>query len=416
MNQIRIACSVRLYQAVWLCTGTLGFGSRSQYVKFDAVTKMHNGNAIVRPVLGSIHRLPWAAKGQFRVGQILCETFWPCHYRDGAPQSACPRYAARCQIAKLHELGYRLKSGFEAEFGVFRSEDGTAPLFDGEDIYTGQCLAEAEPLLYAVEDGLTASGVDVLNVHIEHGPGQIELALAPALDVAAADAMFRVREAVKEICTSRGLYATSMSKPSERASPNGLHFNHSLWSLDAVHDQFYADGHQLSDVGRRWLSGLTRHGPALTALCSPTVNCYRRLNKTPMPTRADWGFDNRLSAFRVRCGAASGSTFVENRIASGSANPYLVLAATVAAGVDGLLSGDAVGGDDAATAEAQALPTSLEVALEALQADTVMVDGLGSELVEWFVKTKRETEIARMNNADQSDAFDVERELYFKFL
>jgi len=401
---------------VRLCAGTLGFGPRSQLVKFDAVSKMHNGNAIVRPVLGSIHRLPWAANGQFRVGQILCETFWPSHYRDGAVQSACPRYAARYQISRLQALGYRLKSGFEAEFAVFRRDDGTSPLFDGVDIYTGQCLAEAEPLLYAIENGLAASGVDVTTVHTEHGQGQIELVLAPALDVAAADAVFRVREAVKEICSSRGLYATSMSKPSDATSANGLHFNHSLWSApDADHDEFHADTHCLSEVGRRWLSGLIRHAPALTALCSPTVNCYRRLNRTPMPKRADCGFDNRCSAFRIQCGATSGSTFIENRIASGAANPYLVLAATVAAGIDGLQTGNAIDMDDNA-GEAEALPTSLEAALDALQADSVMVDALGSELVEWFVKAKRDIEITRMNNTEQSNAFDVERELYFKFL
>jgi len=287
-------------------------------------------------------------------------------------------------------------------------------LFDGRDVYTGQCLAEVEPLLYAIEDGLAASGVDVLTIHTELGPGQMELALAPTFDVTAADAMFRLREAVKEICASRDLHATFMAQPTETAGSNGLHFNHSLWSSDTGHDEFDAGG-QLSEIGRRWLAGLVRHGPALTALCAPTVNCYRRLKKPSLPTRADWDFDNRRSAFRVLCGG-SGATFVENRIASGTANPYLVLAATVAAGIDGLQNGNARGDDD--QGEAELLPTSLDAALDVLQSDKVMVDTLGTELVEWFVKTKREREvdIARINNTDDSDAFAVERKLYFKFL
>ena len=377
---------------------------------FDAVSRMHHGNASVRPILTSIHHLPWAAEGQFRVGQVLCETFWPSYYLDGAPQSACPRYAARRQLCRLQKLGYRLKSGFEAEFAVFRTEDCTTPLFGGKDVYTGQRLAEVETLLYAIEDGLAASGVDVLSMEIEHGPGQMELALAPTFDITAADAVFRLREAVKEICALRGLHATFMAKPADKPVWNGLHFNHSLWSSEAGHDEFDAGG-QLSEVGRRWLAGLVRHGPALTALCAQTVNCYRRLHKPPAPTRADWGFDNRLSAFRVQCGGSE-ATFVENRIASGTANPYLVLAATVAAGIDGLQ----IGGNDDGQREAEMLPKSLDAALDALQSDKVMVDTLGAELVDWFVKTKREAEIARINDAADANALAVERELYFTFL
>lgn len=322
-----------------------------------------------------------------------------------------PNYVARRQLSRLKELGYRLKSGFEAEFSVFRTADGTSPLFEGTDTFTCQCLAEVEPLLYALEDGLATSGIDVMTVQTENGPGQMEMALAPLFDIAAADAMFRLREAVKEICSSRGLYATFMAKPTGTSGSNGLHFNHSLWSPDTEHDEFDAGG-QLSEVGRRWLAGLVRHGPALTALCAPTVNCYRRLHKIPVPTRADWGLDDRLCAFRMQCGGLA-TNFIENRIASGPANPYLILAATVAAGIDGLQTGTAAGDDD--SDEAQMLPTTLDVALVALQSDTVMVDALGGELVDWFVKIKREVEIAQVDN-NGIDAFAIERQLYFKFL
>ena len=400
------------YRPNFFVTGTVGFGPRTQHVKYEAVAQMHFGNAIVRPVLTSIHRLPLVTVGQFRVGQILCETFWPSYYRNGEPQSVCPRYVARRQLSRLQELGYRLKSGFEAEFAVFRTADGTTPLFDGKDMLTCQCLAEVEPLLYAIENGLAVTGVDVLTVQTENGPGQMELTLAPVFDVAAADAMFRLREAVKEMCSSRDLYATFMAKSSDTSAVSGLHFNHSLWSPDTDQDQFDAAG-ELSEVGRRWLAGLVRHAPALTALCAPTVNCYRRLHRSPAPIRADWGFDDRLSAFRVQCGGA-GATFIENRISSGPANPYLVLAATVAAGIDGLETGIAAGVDD--VVEVQMLPTSLDAALDALQSDEVMVDALGTELVDWFVKIKREVEIAERLNNDHSDAFTIERELYFKFL
>ena len=153
-----------------------------------------------------------------------------------------PRYVARRQLSRLQQLGYQLKSGFEAEFAVYRTEDGTVPLFDGKGIYVSQCLAKVESLLYALESGLAANGVDVLSIQTECGPGQMELALAPVFDVAAADAMFRLREAVKEMCSSRGLHATFMAKPTDMARSNGLHFNHSLWSTDTEHDELCSEG------------------------------------------------------------------------------------------------------------------------------------------------------------------------------
>ena len=92
-----------------------------------------------------------------------------------------------------------------------------------------------------------------------------------------------------------------------------------------------------------------------------------------------------------------------------------MLAATVAAGIDGLQTGDNVDYNDTAN-ETQVLPTTLEAALDALKADRVMVDALGEELVEWFVRVKREVEIAQLNNNDCLNAFEAERELYFKYL
>jgi len=90
-------------------------------------------------------------------------------------------YVDRRLLTRLQKLGYRFKSGFEAEFAVYRTEDGTAPLFDGKGVYISQCLAKVEPLLYALESGLAASGVDVLAVLTECGPGQMELAVSAVI-------------------------------------------------------------------------------------------------------------------------------------------------------------------------------------------------------------------------------------------
>ena len=115
-------------------------------------------------------------------------------------------------------------------------------------------------------------------------------------------------------------------------SSSGLHYNHSLWTLDgktALFDPSASD--QLSDIARYWIGGLIKHSAALTALCSPTVNCYRRLHGPRLPDKANWGLEDRNASFRVKNYSEQG-TYFENRIPGGSCNPYLVLAATVAAG------------------------------------------------------------------------------------
>ena len=88
----------------------------------DEVIKLNLGNMAVKPVPGTLHSLPWATEGKHRVGEVFCETFWLPPYRGGSRMDVCPRYVARRQLDRLAQLGYRLYSGFEAEFLVRDSE------------------------------------------------------------------------------------------------------------------------------------------------------------------------------------------------------------------------------------------------------------------------------------------------------
>ena len=81
---------------------------------------MCNGNALLRPMPGTLRPLPWATGGQHKVGEVLCETYWTPPMRGGGPQEACPRHVARRQLERLAELGYELYAGFEAEFIAFK--------------------------------------------------------------------------------------------------------------------------------------------------------------------------------------------------------------------------------------------------------------------------------------------------------
>ena len=395
---------------------TVGLGPRSQIVAHKEVLEVNYANAIVRPMLGTLHALPWAAGGKYRIGEVLCETFWMPPYHDGAHQGACTRYLARTQLERLSALGYQFLSGYEAEFFMYRKDgDGevtSRPMFHGVDIFSSDILAEHEELVCSLSSGLSAAGVDILAMHTEYASGQLEFATGPKFGIESADQMFTLKEAVKEMSNQRGWQATFMTKPtSEPGCSSGMHFSGSLWirEKNAFHDP---ETQGLSAIGRHWAAGLMKHAAALTALLSATVNCYRRLHTPFAPDIVDCSLENRTSMLRIVTSSPS-TTYVENRIPSSAANPYVVMAATLAAGIDGLVNRLELPDETK-----EKLPFSLEEALSALEADDVLCDALNEEFIRWFLALKRDVEIAKVSKAKEEgrDEIEVERELYFKLL
>jgi len=290
---------------------------------------------------------------------------------------------------------------------------------------------------------MAAAGVDVATFHTEYGYGQFEMALAPKFGIDAADQMFILKGAVKEMTRQHnGWLATFMSKPFASSDSNGLHYSHSLWTLPSSSSgekgsectNVFSDptsDNGLSNVARYWMAGLVKHGRALMALCSPSVNCYRRLGTIMTPNYVNWGIGYRSASFCAKTGSPS-ATYFENRLPGGVANPYLVMAATIAAGIDGIVNKlecpaptTMAADEHKPSAESngaqqiqQQLPKSLSESLEALENDGVLCEALGKEFVSWFVKAKRANEIAKVAKAFESGQtdFEVERDLYFKFL
>ena len=397
-----------------------GFGSRAEVTNHREVMEVNFGNAIVRPMPRTLHNLPWAAHDKYRIGEVFCETFWIPPYRDGAPQTACTRYMARTQLDRLSALGYQLMSGYEAEFFMFRKDgDGdmaSRPVFSCTGFYSSVIMSEHEELMCWMAKCLSGAGVDIESMHAEYEPGQLELATAPKFGIRSADDVFVLKNAVKEMCALRDLHATFMTKPATSEDSNQLHFNHSLWigERNAFHDPVKVHG-SLSTVGRHWIAGLLKHGVALSALCRPTVNCYRGFGEWLSPGKTDCGHENRNTMLRVVT-TSPRTTYIENRLPSGAANPYVILAATVAAGIDGLVNRLEPPSD--AEDHGEPLPSSLSEALLALEEDKVLCDALGEEFIRWFSSVKREVEIAKVNKAkeEEGDEMEVERELYFTYL
>lgn len=370
------------------------------------------------PDMTAYQILPWADK----TARVLCEP----HFLDGRPAMAAPRLVARKLIDELSEMGFSVLSGFEYEFYLVDAKTYDAP-FPGIQIFATLRNNFDEALVYQILRDMSAVGVDIITSNAEYGPGQMEINFAPGNGIQAADDAFTFKNGVKEIAQRRGGMASFMTKPWIDQSANGCHYHLSLWrgKQNACLDKNSADG--LSQVAKQFIAGLVAHASALTAFAAPTVNCAKRYKLWSFaPANASWGFENRSVAVRVKA-TGDDRTHIENRLGCGASNPYLLMAATLAAGLDGIknkmtapapVEGVAYGMEGL-----HDLPDRLDAALAALAADTALQDALGAEFIQVFTAVKRH-EIAKAKQAiSDYDAPEFanrvdewERDEYFEFL
>ncbi|KAL3920938.1 MAG: hypothetical protein SGPRY_005075 [Prymnesium sp.] len=369
-------------------------------------------NAALLPDWSTCVLLPWAGQGpSFAQGRgpscgvvvhrVYCE-------QEGVaalPRTVCKRMLRRLQASH----GLHIFCAAELEFCLAQADDWAAPAFSGPQIFVTLQQTKVGGFCSSIEEAMQAVGIDVRTINAEYGSGQLEITIAPKLGLEAADAACTFRTAVKELAQQQGLLATFQSKPFALDGPgNGGHLNFSLWqdewqgdrllSADnscesrhvedgmrsAHHHPLSEDDDQLTPVARCFLAGVLAHARALEAFCSPTPPCYERHGRWA-PTTANYGPDDRTCAVRVK----RGSHF-ELRMPSASACSYLVIAALVAAGLDGIERELSLPPSRQTEAQGSAkLPTSLKEALEALEMDACIRAALGEELISWFLLVKR---------------------------
>ena len=272
--------------------------------------------------------------------------------------------------------------------------------------------------MYDILDKLETSGVGIETWMREYSPGQMEINVKPGTGIAAADNLFLCHQGIKETALQHDLLGTFITKPFSSLNGNGAHFNHSLWTNNgnnAFWDPLFGDNN-LSTTAEHWIAGLIAHAPAMTAICCPTVNCYHRLHNPWSPSLINWNFDDRdmLIRFKTR---NEKSTYIEGRLPSSAANPYLVTAVYIAAGMDGINRKLQLCQNN--HPNAKMLSTTLTEALNALKADKVIVEALGEEFVEWFCILKEKMEINELRQTEGEDIEEQirkERERYQLFL
>jgi glutamine synthetase len=347
---------------------------------------------------------------------------------DGEPWEACPRAFLKRAVAELAAEGYALVAAFEPEFTLGRRVPGDGSAEPDRLVPVDQSLCFSTSGFGAAHDyalelvrALQAQGLVVEQYYPELGHGQQELSVRHAPALRAADNMVWYRETARGVAWRQGLWASLAPKPIPDQAGNGAHLHASLWEAgpdggpgdrNALYDA--ADPRGLSALAYHWIGGLLAHLPALVALTCGSVNSYRRLVPQSWSSAFTcWGMDNREAAVRVPSrmwGLDEASTNLELKPSDATGNPYLALGAVIHAGLDGVRNkldpGRPVDTDPAPLSRAtrrrrgiERLPSSLGEALDALEADELLMEVLGPLRRDAYLAVKR-SEVASFGARD----------------
>ena len=251
---------------------------------------------------------------------------------DHGPLTVDPRQALLRQVERAAAIGIDLQVGTELEFYLLDPDTGR-PRDKGNDCYGLARAAELEPVLGPMRRELAEMGIPIEQSNPEYAAGQVEVNIRYDSAMIAADRVIMFRSLVKQLAARHSLNATFMAKPFIDESGNGFHLHYSLWSEGK---NIFADAGKLNDQGRHFLGGMQQRMAEASICGAATVNAYRRRQPLSFcPVNASWGLDNRTVALRVIEGSDS-AVRIEKRDAGADCNPYLLMAADIAAGFDGI--------------------------------------------------------------------------------
>jgi glutamine synthetase len=350
--------------------------------------------------LDTLGLLPW----QPGYAKIVCDG-----HVNGKPHDFDSRVALKRQIALLAKSGLSLNTGLEPEFSLLkRGENGELLPSDPTDTLDKPCydykgMARNAEFLSRLSDAMIESGIDVYQIDHEDANGQFEINYTYSDCLKSADNYVFFKMAAKEIAHELGLLCSFMPKPFSNRPGNGMHIHLSLsdGKSNVFRDDSDKNGLGLSTLAYHFLGGVLEHAPALTAICAPSVNSYKRLvvgrsltGATWAPAYISYGDNNRTTMVRVPYGR------LELRLPDGSCNPYLAQAALIAAGMDGIKRKLDPGAPDSSNLYEltpselkdrgiNILPQNLNAALVALESDEVIKEGIGAKLAEEFITLKR---------------------------
>ena len=359
----------------------------------------------------SLIQLPWNKE----VGWLASDL-----WMNGKPVEASPRIMLKNQIKKLKKQNLTMKSGVECEYFLISADgDSIADLRDTQSkpCYDQAALMRRYDLIKEICDCMIEMGWGPYQNDHEDANGQFEMNWDYDDCLVTADRHAFFKFMVKTIAEKHGLRATFMPKPFENLTGNGCHAHISVW--DGKKNKFLdkSDGLGLSKMAYNFLGGVIKNASSLSAFFNPTINSYRRINAPPTKSGASWSpssisytGNNRTHMIRI----PDPGRF-ELRLMDGSANPYLLQASVLAAGLDGLKNKIDPGKplncnmyeDHKKYPNLPKLPDELDQSLEKLKNNKDMNDAFGKDVVESYIKLRS----SEMNEFKSKDSFDKTKDV-----
>lgn len=384
----------------------------------EGFVRIDESDMYLYPDLNTFDIFPWRPQ-HGKVARMICDVYRP----NGTPFEGDPRYILKQVLKEAADMGYSFNVGPECEFFLFHTDDEGRPTtithekagyFDISPLDLGE-NARRDIIL-----NLEEMGFEIEASHHEVAPAQHEIDFKYANALKAADNMMTFKLVVKTIAKRHGLFASFMPKPVYGVCGSGLHVNMSL-AKDGVN--IFNDHQSPSGVSKeayQFIAGIMDHAKGMTLICNPIVNSYKRLLAGyEAPVYVTWSEKNRSPMIRIP--SARGTNMrVEFRLPDAAANPYLLLAVCLAAGLDGIKRGlqvpDEVPGNiynlskkELEKQGIQAIPSNLSKACHYFEDDAFMKQVLGEHVHSKYLEAKRD-EWARFRA--QVTTWELEEYLY----
>ncbi len=374
------------------------------------------GDFVCRPDYATTRRIPWLEGTAMVVCDLTDE--------EGAPVEVSPRRILRRQLERAAERGLRVCSATELEFFLFHDTYEEAAAKGWKDLtphsstiedYQLLQTARQEYVLRRIRNEMRDAQIPVECSKGEAGRGQHEVNVTYDEALVTADRHLVFKNGIKEITAQEGCAATFMAKWTTDDVGSSCHVHTSLWDTESgeavMADASHPSG--LSTIGRHFLGGQLHAARELAWLAAPTLNSYRRyVPGSWAPTAVVWGEDNRTCGFRVVGHGAARR--VESRIPGADVNPYLVLAASVAAGLYGIdheiEPGDPYPVNAYEATDVPRIPFSLVEAIEELRTSAVALEAFGADVHSHLLNTaEQEWAAANRHVTDWELARNFER-------
>jgi glutamine synthetase len=368
------------------------------------ITGWHTGypDAQARIDFSTMRFIPWEEGTAF----FLLDLF----DKKGQPLPPAPRQIYQRVLAQAEKAGYAACMSAEYEFWFFRENAlslreknfrGLQPVSPGMFGYSVLRASQNSPLALQIIDQLAAFDVQLEGFHTETGPGVYEAAIAVDSGIAAADKAALFKTAVKEIASRHGVAPTFMAKWNQDLPGSSGHLHQSLWDKKKKKNLFHGGEGGGSLLMEHYAAGLLHHLPELMVMFCPTINSYKRtVPGTWAPVNATWAEDNRTTAIRTIPGGTK-SARIELRLTGADINPYIAMAASLAAGLEGVerkMTLPPATTNAYAAADAPRLPKNLAEAAARFRESEMAARWFGLDFVEHYAIT-REWEVRQFEKA-----------------